>query len=120
MSYSGFGKESGPSVPPKSQPAFGHTNTFLRPPSSSLATPASPYATSPSPPRHSAGKKLFYRDLDAPAPENLAAITTLAASRDSTTGITARVSRSQNPEKPDLLPYHMQAMMHPSTPVKLF
>ncbi|KAK4283579.1 hypothetical protein QN277_000515 [Acacia crassicarpa] len=98
MSYPGFGKESGPSVPPKSQPVFGdHTNTFLRPPSSSLASPA--YATSPSPPRPGIGQKLFYRDLDAPAPENPATITTLAASRGPTTGVTARVSRSQNPEK---------------------
>ncbi|KAI9122337.1 hypothetical protein K1719_007026 [Acacia pycnantha] len=41
MSYPGFGKESGPSVPPISQPVFGgHTNAFLRPPSSSLASPA--------------------------------------------------------------------------------
>lgn len=47
----------------------------------------------------SIGQKLFYRDLDAPAPENPAAITTLAASRGPNTGITARVSRSQNPEK---------------------
>ncbi|KAI9081362.1 hypothetical protein K1719_036703 [Acacia pycnantha] len=65
MSYPGFGKESGPSVPPISQPVFGgHTNAFLRPPSSSLASSA--YATSSSPPRPSIRQKLFYRDLDAP------------------------------------------------------
>ncbi|XP_054786650.1 SAC3 family protein B isoform X2 [Prosopis cineraria] len=104
MSYAGFGKESGPSVPPKSQPVFGHTNPFLRPPSSSLATLAAPYATSPSPPRASVGQNVFYGHLGAPAPENLATITTLAASRDSTSGITARVSRSQNPEKIRSLP----------------
>lgn len=45
------------------------------------------------------GQELSYRDLDAPAPERLPAITTLVASRDSTAGITARVSRSQNPER---------------------
>ncbi|KAI4317698.1 hypothetical protein L6164_025548 [Bauhinia variegata] len=107
MAYQGFGKGSGPTAgPPTSQPTFG-MNPFPRPPSSSASTPpASPFAASPPPPRPrsvessswSNGQNLLYRDLDAPAPERPTAGATFVASRDSTMGLTARVSRFHNPE----------------------
>ncbi|KAF7813710.1 SAC3 family protein B-like [Senna tora] len=107
MSYPGFGKDSGPTGPPKSQPAFGFTNPFPRPPSSSPATPPAPYAASPPPPRPSGRQKVSYSDLDAPAPETLAVNATIVASHDSAPGLTTRISRSQYPErtKSPPLPY---------------
>ncbi|KAK7303203.1 hypothetical protein RJT34_14105 [Clitoria ternatea] len=99
-SYRGFGKASGPTAPPKSQPTFGLNDSFPRPPSSHLPTPP------PQPrPRFiessswSDGQKPLYKDLDAHAPERSTPATTFIVSRDSMSGVTARVSRFPNPER---------------------
>ncbi|KAK7359669.1 hypothetical protein VNO77_01631 [Canavalia gladiata] len=99
MSYKGFGKGSGPTAPPKSQPTFGLNNPFPRP------TPPLPVPSSQPTPRsvESSGwnveQKLFYKDLDAGVPELSVPFTTFIASHDPMTGVTAGVSRFPNPER---------------------
>ncbi|MED6133380.1 hypothetical protein PIB30_027805 [Stylosanthes scabra] len=107
MSYlgTGFGKGSGPSAPPKSQPPFGFTNAFPRPsPSPSPSPPPSSLPTPPKPrPIESSGwsnvQRPLYRDLETHTPVRSTPVTTFIASRDSTNGVTARVSRFPNPER---------------------
>ncbi|XP_057754943.1 SAC3 family protein B isoform X1 [Arachis stenosperma] len=106
MSYTGFGKGSGPSAPPKSQPPFGFNNSFSRP-SSSPPPPPPPSSSLPTPPRprsvESSGwsnvQRPFYRDLETHTPVRSTPVTTFIASRDSTNGVTARISRFPNPER---------------------
>ncbi|XLU97326.1 hypothetical protein S245_011666 [Arachis hypogaea] len=106
MSYTGFGKGSGPSAPPKSQPPFGFNNSFPRP-SSSPPPPPPPSSSLPTPPRprsiESSGwsnvQRPFYRDLETHTPVRSTPVTTFIASRDSTNGVTARISRFPNPER---------------------
>ncbi|CAL0334639.1 unnamed protein product [Lupinus luteus] len=94
-----FGKGSGPTVPPKSLPAFGpNPNPFLAPPSSNSMPPSS-FPRSVESSGWSDGQKLSYRDLDTHTPQRSTPVTPLIASRDSTAGVTVRVPRSSNPER---------------------
>ncbi|KAK7245749.1 hypothetical protein RIF29_40598 [Crotalaria pallida] len=81
MAFGGFGKGSGPTAPPKSQPAFGLTNPNPNPNSNPfLRSPPFPSLSSPTPPPQPSfprsfessgwrdGQKPFYRDLDAQRP----------------------------------------------------
>ncbi|CAJ1962315.1 unnamed protein product [Sphenostylis stenocarpa] len=100
-SYFGFGKASGPTAPLKSQPSFGFTSSSPVPPSSSPV----PAFSSQSTPRSidssswSDGQKILYKDLDTRTPQRPSPVTTVIASRDSTTGVIARISRYPNPER---------------------
>ncbi|KAF7837198.1 SAC3 family protein B [Senna tora] len=59
----------------------------------------------------------FNKDLDAPTPETpKAAVTTFVASRDSTTSVTARVSRTQNPERKRAPPQRIASVFSISPP----
>ncbi|KAL2588602.1 hypothetical protein GLYMA_13G211900v4 [Glycine max] len=95
-SYQGFGKSSGPTAPLKSQPYFGLTNPSPSPvpAPSSQPTPRSIDSSS-----WSDGQKLLYKDLGTHIPERPSPVTTFIATHDSTTGVTARISRFPNPER---------------------
>ncbi|XP_057431325.1 SAC3 family protein B isoform X2 [Lotus japonicus] len=95
-SYAGFGKGSGPSAPPKSQPSFGANDPFSRP---HPPPPPSLPSRSTEPSAWGDRQKLLYNDLDTHAPERPSSVTTFIASRDSMSGVTARVSRFPNPER---------------------
>ncbi|KAE9599025.1 hypothetical protein Lalb_Chr15g0087191 [Lupinus albus] len=94
-----FGKGSGPTVRPKSLPAFGlNPNPFLPHPSSN-SIPSSSFPRSIESSGWSDGQKLSYRDLDTYTPQRSTPLTPVIASRDSTAGVTVRVPRSLNPER---------------------
>ncbi|ESW19817.1 hypothetical protein PHAVU_006G158000 [Phaseolus vulgaris] len=100
-SYLGFGKASGPTAPLKSPPSFGFTDPSPPPPFSSPVPAFSPQST----PRSidssswSDGQKILYKDSDTHIPQRPSPVTTFIASRDSTTGVTARTSKFPNLER---------------------
>ncbi|KAK7412620.1 hypothetical protein VNO78_04125 [Psophocarpus tetragonolobus] len=97
-SYQGFGKTSGPTAPLKSQPTFGPTNPSPSPAPAPAPSPQpTPRLIDPS--SWSDGQKLSYRDLDTHTTQRPSPVTTFIASRDSTTSVTARISRFPNPER---------------------
>ncbi|KAJ7980171.1 SAC3 family protein like [Quillaja saponaria] len=106
MSYRGFGKGSGPTGPPKSQPPFGH-NPFIRATSSSPSTPPFPIVAplrSPSPrstesPGWSDRQRPVFNEFDAQNHQRPYVVTSFVASRESAASVTAKVSRIQNPER---------------------
>ncbi|XP_058723851.1 SAC3 family protein B isoform X2 [Vicia villosa] len=90
--YQGFSKNSGPAKRFQSKPAFGFNDPS---PSSPITTPIPPSTPSSiESPGWSDGQNMLYKDLGGQTPERTTSVAKFIASRDSKSGITARVYRS--------------------------
>uniref|UniRef100_A0A5B6ZI47 PCI domain-containing protein n=1 Tax=Davidia involucrata TaxID=16924 RepID=A0A5B6ZI47_DAVIN len=100
MSFQGFGKNSGPSAPPKAQTPFGN---FPGPPSPAPPLTSSPLQRSPrpieSPPKWGDGQKSFFKDYNAQAHKRPPAVASFDAPRNSGAGVSAKIAQFQDPKR---------------------